>query len=106
MLMAVGNRSRAEQVYLELIAMAGGAPPEAAWSVPNIRLSYGECLLKQGRPKDAERELLEARTIFAQINRTDRKPGQQVIRRLVELYADSGRDECAAEYRALLSSTA
>jgi hypothetical protein len=72
--------------------------------MPNVRLSYGECLLKQGRPDDAERQLLEAHTIFTQTNRTDRTQGQRVIRRLVELYSGSGRETCAAEYRALLSA--
>ena len=104
-LMALGNSSGAEPVLRELIGLAE-TTSEGPGPLTGIQTSYGECLMRLGRFDDAEQVLLAAHAALKDDPRPRPRQSQRIIHRLVELYAGRGKDDKAAEFRALLPAAA
>ena len=101
--MTLGNHRSANALFETLIATTAKTPSSAPTSVASLHASRGECLIKLGNLKEAERQLLAARERLP-ADGPHRPQSQRVIERLVELYAGLGRKDKAAELRAVLTT--
>jgi tetratricopeptide (TPR) repeat protein/tRNA A-37 threonylcarbamoyl transferase component Bud32 len=101
--MSLGNHRSAEAMLETLIEAAAKAPSAAPLPIASLQAHRGECLIKLGRFEDAEQQLLAAGEGLSD-DGPQRRQSQRMINRLVELYAGLGRQEKAAELRAMLAT--
>jgi tetratricopeptide (TPR) repeat protein/tRNA A-37 threonylcarbamoyl transferase component Bud32 len=100
LLAAHGDAAKAEPLAREALSVFQAAAP-AHWRTADAESVLGGCLTGLGRYAEAEPLLLDGYRRLAQSSGEGRQHLREAVRRLVDLYTASKRDDRAALYRAL-----
>lgn len=103
-LMRAGKPEEAEPIFHNIEKSAETVYPSKHLNRALFAGNLGECLVKLGRCEEAEQPLLVAYRAVSQKFKTQQKPVQKALRRLVEFYEKCGRPAEASPYREQLTS--
>ena len=105
LLIQLDKLDEAEELLRMTVELADKAAPPGHWFRDAARLSYGECLLAQGRFEQAEPVLLGCHQRLSESMGSQHFRTRGAVDKLVKLYEAWDKPDQAAEWRAKLPAT-
>ena len=98
-----GDAAGSEPIFNEAVAMGLRQMGDQSLDLARVRVKYADCLIKLKKYAAAEQQLSAALPVVESSRGANDAMSQRIIRRLVDVYTMSGREERARALRSRLA---